>query len=73
MEAAQEAASEIGYPVMIRAAYALGGLGSGVAYNKKELTKISTQVGRAKGDGKPRLRIYIMSCFTFNEGMREII
>ncbi|XP_071822470.1 carbamoyl-phosphate synthase [ammonia], mitochondrial-like [Apostichopus japonicus] len=43
VEAAQEAASEIGYPVMIRAAYALGGLGSGVAYNRQQLTKITTQ------------------------------
>ncbi len=30
-------ASEIGYPVIVRAAYALGGLGSGFATNDKEL------------------------------------
>ena len=30
MEDALEAAREIGYPVMVRSAYALGGLGSGI-------------------------------------------
>lgn len=33
-------AEEIGYPVMCRIAYALGGLGSGVAANKKELVEL---------------------------------
>lgn len=33
-------ANQIGYPVIIRAAYALGGLGSGFAANDDELTKI---------------------------------
>ncbi|MFA9289133.1 MAG: carbamoyl-phosphate synthase (glutamine-hydrolyzing) large subunit [Weeksellaceae bacterium] len=31
-------ANEIGYPVMVRAAFALGGQKSGVAFNEKELT-----------------------------------
>ena len=34
-------AEKIGYPVMCRVAYALGGLGSGVAYNKKQLVEIT--------------------------------
>jgi carbamoyl-phosphate synthase large subunit len=34
-------AQEIGYPVMCRIAYALGGLGSGVAYNKNELVDLT--------------------------------
>ncbi|KAK5107871.1 hypothetical protein LTR62_000581 [Meristemomyces frigidus] len=34
---AMEAVESIGYPVIIRAAYALGGLGSGFAENKKQL------------------------------------
>jgi carbamoyl-phosphate synthase large subunit len=34
-------AEEIGYPVMCRIAYALGGLGSGVAKNKKELLELA--------------------------------
>ncbi len=36
---AQEAAREIGYPVMIRIAYALGGLGSGLCADEEELTR----------------------------------
>ncbi|XP_046552995.1 carbamoyl-phosphate synthase [ammonia], mitochondrial-like [Haliotis rubra] len=42
VKAALEAAEEIGYPVMVRAAYALGGLGSGVARDKASLEKITT-------------------------------
>ncbi len=34
---ARKAAEEIGYPVMVRAAFALGGLGSGVCRDEKEL------------------------------------
>ncbi|XP_078674784.1 multifunctional protein CAD-like isoform X2 [Branchiostoma floridae x Branchiostoma belcheri] len=37
-----EAAERLGYPVMVRAAYALGGLGSGFANNRGELTKLAT-------------------------------
>ena len=36
-EAARRAASELGYPVIVRAAYALGGLGSGFCDNEEEL------------------------------------
>jgi carbamoyl-phosphate synthase large subunit len=38
---AVEAAKKIGYPVMLRIAYALGGLGSGVAYEEKTLREIT--------------------------------
>jgi len=34
-------AEEIGYPVMCRIAYALGGLGSGVAHNKKQIVELT--------------------------------
>jgi len=34
------AAEQIGYPVLVRAAYALGGLGSGFADNEEELRKL---------------------------------
>lgn len=37
---ARRAASDLGYPVIIRAAYALGGLGSGFADNEDELNKL---------------------------------
>ena len=41
IEAARAAASRLGYPVIIRAAYALGGLGSGFCDNEDELNKIA--------------------------------
>ena len=34
---AEQAAQKLGYPVLIRAAFALGGLGSGFAENREEL------------------------------------
>ena len=37
IEQARKAAKEVGYPVIVRAAYALGGLGSGFADNEEEL------------------------------------
>ena len=37
----RKAAATLGYPVIIRAAYALGGLGSGFANNEDELNKLS--------------------------------
>ncbi|CCK69380.1 bifunctional carbamoylphosphate synthetase/aspartate transcarbamylase KNAG_0C02690 [Huiozyma naganishii CBS 8797] len=37
LEEALEAVEEIGFPVIVRAAYALGGLGSGFANNRQEL------------------------------------
>ncbi|MDY4626540.1 MAG: carbamoyl-phosphate synthase (glutamine-hydrolyzing) large subunit [Prevotella sp.] len=40
IQAARKAAREVGYPVIIRAAYALGGLGSGFADNEEELNRI---------------------------------
>ncbi|KAK3751959.1 hypothetical protein RRG08_046231 [Elysia crispata] len=41
------AAESIGYPVMLRAAFALGGLGSGVARNETELRAIADNAFRA--------------------------
>ena len=38
---ARKAAAELGYPVIIRAAYALGGLGSGFCDNEAELDKLA--------------------------------
>ncbi|MCK9344298.1 MAG: carbamoyl-phosphate synthase large subunit, partial [Massilibacteroides sp.] len=40
MQQAKQAANNLGYPVIIRAAYALGGLGSGFAENDEELDKL---------------------------------
>jgi carbamoyl-phosphate synthase large subunit len=41
IEEARKAAATLGYPVIIRAAYALGGLGSGFCDNEEELNKLS--------------------------------
>jgi len=49
------AAAKIGYPVMVRAAFALGGLGSGMAHNKEDLMDIATKV-------RPRNSLY--QCYT---------
>ena len=38
---ARKAAKELGYPVILRAAYALGGLGSGFCDNEEELDKLA--------------------------------
>lgn len=41
IEQARKAAEELGYPVILRAAYALGGLGSGFCDNEEELDKLA--------------------------------
>ena len=41
IEQARHAAKTLGYPVIIRAAYALGGLGSGFCDNEEELNKLA--------------------------------
>ncbi len=41
IEQAKNAAAELGYPVILRAAYALGGLGSGFCDNEEELLKLA--------------------------------
>ncbi|XP_067406623.1 multifunctional protein CAD [Emydura macquarii macquarii] len=43
LEQAQAAAQRLGYPVLVRSAYALGGLGSGFANSKEELTALVSQ------------------------------
>ncbi len=42
VEEALEAVKDIGYPVIVRPAFTLGGTGGGVAYNEKELIEIAT-------------------------------
>jgi len=43
VEEALEAVEEIGYPVIVRPAFTLGGTGGGVAYNRDELIEIATR------------------------------
>ena len=41
LERSKEIANEIGYPVIIRPAFTLGGAGGGVAHNEKELEEVA--------------------------------
>ncbi|XP_050834435.1 CAD protein [Serinus canaria] len=43
LEQAQAAAERLGYPVLVRSAYALGGLGSGFANSREELVALVSQ------------------------------
>ncbi|KUI66126.1 Carbamoyl-phosphate synthase arginine-specific large chain [Cytospora mali] len=43
IEEALDAANQIGYPIIVRAAYALGGLGSGFANNEEELRNMAAR------------------------------
>jgi carbamoyl-phosphate synthase large subunit len=43
VDEALEAAETIGYPIIVRSAYALGGLGSGFANNAEELSNLSSR------------------------------
>ena len=43
LEQAKQAAADVGYPVIIRSAYALGGLGSGFCDNEQELIATATK------------------------------
>ncbi|KAL0590019.1 hypothetical protein ABG067_001986 [Albugo candida] len=49
VEEAIAAANMIGYPVLVRSAFALGGLGSGFASNDQELTKLATKALHGSG------------------------
>ena len=40
VEAAKDAVKELGYPAIVRAAYTLGGLGSGVAHDEEDLERV---------------------------------
>lgn len=43
VDEALDAAEKIGYPIIVRSAYALGGLGSGFANNPEELRNLSAR------------------------------
>ncbi len=42
MDQAREVAERIGYPLIIRASFTLGGIGSGIAYNREEMESIAS-------------------------------
>lgn len=50
---ALKAAEQIGYPVMLRSAYALGGLGSGLCANREKLEETAHKVRRKDGVTEP--------------------
>jgi carbamoyl-phosphate synthase large subunit len=56
---AKEIAEELGYPVIIRVAYTLGGKGGGVAYNEIELHEIVERGLRASLVGQVLVEEYI--------------
>ena len=43
LEEAQRAQQEVGYPVVIRPSFTMGGSGGGIAYNKQEFVEICTR------------------------------
>jgi carbamoyl-phosphate synthase large subunit len=58
-EDAKKAAEELGYPVIIRVAYTLGGRGGGVAYNEIELHEIVERGLKASIVGQVLIEEYI--------------
>jgi carbamoyl-phosphate synthase large subunit len=59
LEAAREAAKELGFPVMVRVAYTLGGKGGGVAHTWDELGEVVTRGLRASPVGQVLLERYV--------------
>ena len=43
IQAALDAAAEIGYPIILRSAFSLGGLGSGFAHDEEELRNLAAK------------------------------
>ena len=65
LEEALSAASEIGYPVIVRPAYTLGGSGGGIASDEREMR----QIARAGLDASPITQILVEKCIA---GWKEI-
>ena len=59
LEVAREAAKEVGFPVMVRVAYTLGGKGGGVARTWDELGEVVTRGLRASPVGQVLLERYV--------------
>ncbi|HKV90257.1 MAG TPA: carbamoyl phosphate synthase large subunit, partial [Thermoplasmata archaeon] len=59
LQEAQAAASEFGYPVMIRVAFTLGGKGGGVARTAEELRDVASRGLRASPVGQILLERYV--------------
>ena len=59
LEEARAAADELGYPVMVRVAFTLGGKGGGVAYRPEELAEVVGRGLRASPVGQVLLERYV--------------
>jgi carbamoyl-phosphate synthase large subunit len=59
VEAARDAAKELGFPVMVRVAYTLGGKGGGVAHTWDELGEVVARGLRASPVGQVLLERYV--------------
>ncbi|HXQ49338.1 MAG TPA: carbamoyl-phosphate synthase large subunit, partial [Thermoplasmata archaeon] len=59
VDAAREAAKELGFPVMVRVAYTLGGKGGGVAHTWDELGEVVSRGLRASPVGQVLLERYV--------------
>ena len=63
LEEVLAAANKIGYPVMMRASFALGGLGSGVIYNEEDLKeKARVALANSSQVAPCLLRLYVFVC-----------
>jgi carbamoyl-phosphate synthase large subunit len=56
---ARAAAAELGFPVMVRVAYTLGGKGGGVAHSAQELTEVASRGLRLSPAGQILLERYV--------------
>jgi carbamoyl-phosphate synthase large subunit len=56
---AEEAVFELGYPVIIRPGYTLGGTGGGIAYSEKDLAKIVQRALSRSKNGEALVEKYI--------------
>ena len=65
LEDAMKAAADIGYPVIVRPAYTLGGSGGGIAADEAEMR----QIARAGLDASPITQILVEKCIS---GWKEI-
>ena len=61
LEEAQRQAKELGYPVISRVAYTLGGKGGGVAHDPEELSRVAERGLRASPAGQILLERYVGS------------
>jgi len=59
VQEALDTADEIGYPVIIRVAYVLGGGGAGIAYNKEELSNLAVKALELSMDHQALVEQYL--------------